>query len=167
MKKTLSICFAYVGTVIGAGFATGQEILLYFGESSIVSVLLAGCMLGFFCYVFLVIGTRNNNPYSPFFKFATPVKFIVKISNVVIYCATIAGSEMVFYNIFNIYGGSIITTLVSIIFVLGNPKRMNILNIAIVPTIIILVSIIHIKDVNFDVGGKLSLYKPFAYSPTS
>lgn len=164
MKKTLSICFVYVGTVIGAGFATGQEILLYFGDSSIFSVLIAGFLLGLFCYVFLLIGNNNENIYSPFFKFSTPVKILVKISNTIIFCATVAGSETVFFNIFGIHGGSIITTIVSIIFSFGSPKRMNIMNMIIVPTIVILVSIVFLKDVNFDASGKLSIYEPFAYT---
>ena len=48
MKKSLQIGGAYVGIIVGAGFASGQEIVLYFtsyGFKGIYGALLA--MVGF------------------------------------------------------------------------------------------------------------------------
>ncbi len=52
--KALLICFTYIGTVVGAGFATGQEILQFFtlyGQWAVLAILLAS-------FLFLWLGTR-------------------------------------------------------------------------------------------------------------
>ena len=49
-KAVFCICSVYIATVVGAGFATGQEIITYFlskGSISILGVLLAAVLFGF------------------------------------------------------------------------------------------------------------------------
>lgn len=48
MKEGLKCAAVFIGTVIGAGFATGQEVLLYFGRSSIAVPIFSGILLGLF-----------------------------------------------------------------------------------------------------------------------
>ncbi|WP_050859126.1 hypothetical protein [Corynebacterium pseudotuberculosis] len=48
LKKTITIAMAFVGIVIGAGFATGQEVLQYFvafGTMGIIGAALAGLIM--------------------------------------------------------------------------------------------------------------------------
>lgn len=51
--KCLQICFIYIGSIIGAGFATGREIMLYFGGNGILSGVIAGVLMGVLCGLFL------------------------------------------------------------------------------------------------------------------
>ncbi|MDE6474395.1 MAG: hypothetical protein K2L70_04785 [Clostridia bacterium] len=51
--KCLQICFIYIGSIIGAGFATGREIMLYFGGNGILSGIVAGVAMGVLCGLFL------------------------------------------------------------------------------------------------------------------
>ena len=51
--RCLQICFIYIGSIIGAGFATGREIMLYFGGNGILSGIVAGILMGMLCGVFL------------------------------------------------------------------------------------------------------------------
>lgn len=47
MKKTISIALAYVGVIVGAGFASGQEILQYFVSFGAVKGILALALAAF------------------------------------------------------------------------------------------------------------------------
>ena len=51
--RCLQICFIYIGSIIGAGFATGREIMLYFGKSGMLSGVIAGILMGILCGLFL------------------------------------------------------------------------------------------------------------------
>ena len=62
----------FVGTVIGAGFATGEEIKLYFGGTDMGSVCLSALFFGVFSALFMIFGKikmQKNNKKS-FWSFA-------------------------------------------------------------------------------------------------
>ena len=66
MKNVLKVTFAYIAAVVGAGFASGSEAVLYFvryGKVSFWGVLLTGLGLGFFSYVILS-SCKKYNTYS-------------------------------------------------------------------------------------------------------
>lgn len=55
-KNILAVTGVYIATVIGAGFASGQEILSFFaryGAKSIISVIAAGAFFGLFAFLIL------------------------------------------------------------------------------------------------------------------
>lgn len=51
MKKSLQIAAAFVSLVVGAGFASGQEIIQYFTSYGVTSIL--GCMVATIIFAFL------------------------------------------------------------------------------------------------------------------
>lgn len=56
MKKILKIMFVYIGLIIGAGFASGREVLEYFNfrsNTSICGVVLAAFLFAAICYIIL------------------------------------------------------------------------------------------------------------------
>ena len=60
MKKTVSIAMAFVGLTVGAGFATGQEVIQYFmsfGLTGLWGVLIAGVVMTISGAVFLQLGS--------------------------------------------------------------------------------------------------------------
>ncbi len=63
---TMRIAFAYIGTVVGAGFSSGQEILRFFsahGEGGMIGIIIVTALFFFFGYTALVLG-RNLNAKS-------------------------------------------------------------------------------------------------------
>lgn len=164
MKKSLTLSFSFIGTVVGAGFATGKEILLFFGDYSFVTVLLSGFFLSIFCYSFLRIGSIFGDAFHAFGKFELPIKIFVMIANVCVFCATLAGSEEVFRNLFSIHGGGVVTALLTLIIVLSGVEKIKISNIIIVPIIIFMVSFIFFKDSRYQINGKFSVVMPFCYA---
>lgn len=59
----LSVAFTYVGAVVGAGFASGQEVYQFFGRfglNGIAGLCLAGCLFGIFGYLALERGRREH-----------------------------------------------------------------------------------------------------------
>ncbi len=166
MKKVFGASFTFVGTVIGAGFATGQEINLFFGNCSVFSVLLAGILLGGFCYLFLKAGMLTKGKVLFYFgKFSPIIGGIVVIANLAVFCTTLAGSERVFYNLFGIRCGSIITAVLTLIIVIFGLKQIKIVNTLIVPVIIALVLVIFFRDKSpISTDGKFSVAQPFCYA---
>ena len=61
MKRVLSVSFLIIGTVIGAGFASGREIVTFLGERPSPWLALLGGIATFaFCAVFLLVGKKVN-----------------------------------------------------------------------------------------------------------
>ena len=164
MKKAFSLGFAYVGTVIGAGFATGREILLYFGECSFLSVLLAGLFLGVFCYVILRLSSVYGSVFKAFGIFEKPIRVFVFLSNFCVLCATISGAESVLFSSFSFHGGGIVFAVFSLLIVLWGVQKVKLLNVLAVPVIIILVCIVFFKSDFSLPSGKYSVFKPFFYA---
>ena len=56
-KECVRIAFLYVGAFVGAGFASGSEIQLYFGNANLLTLLLSALLTGGFCTLFLCLGS--------------------------------------------------------------------------------------------------------------
>ena len=72
MKKILKAVFVIIGTLIGAGFASGQEIYIFFyqyGVNGIFGILISSMLLGFVTYKVLSISKENEvTNYKNFLK---------------------------------------------------------------------------------------------------
>ena len=63
MKKILKAVFVIIGAVIGAGFASGQEIYIFFyqyGVNGILGIIISSLLLGFVTYKVLCISQENE-----------------------------------------------------------------------------------------------------------
>ena len=82
------ILFSIIGTLIGAGFASGQEIYLFFyryGLNGIMGLVLCSILIGIITYkTFLIIQKNKINTYEEFLSKVFKSKIIIKISNIVI-----------------------------------------------------------------------------------
>lgn len=104
----------FIGALIGAGFASGREIALYFANTSIITPLLAGVFLGYFCYFFLELGRIYKGDISQFLGKGSKVfDIIVRLCCLITTCAMIAASEEVVFNLFHFCGGGIITGILA------------------------------------------------------
>lgn len=61
--STLKVAATYIGTIVGAGFATGQEVLQFFarfGVMGIIGLILATVMFIVFGYIIIDLGKKLN-----------------------------------------------------------------------------------------------------------
>lgn len=67
------IAFAYIGAIIGAGFATGQEIVNFFaafGPKGIIGAIITGILFAILgCMVVAVVSKRKMNNYKEYINF--------------------------------------------------------------------------------------------------
>lgn len=70
MKKVLKAVFVIIGTLIGAGFASGQEIYIFFyqyGMNGILGIIISSILLGFVTYkVFSICKENKMDNYKSF-----------------------------------------------------------------------------------------------------
>ena len=134
MKKdgisTFKVAGAYIGTVVGAGFATGQEVLQFFarfGSYGILGLLLNAILFIIFGYIIMVLGRElNAKSHLEIIKHAGG-RFIGGIIDCIIafflfgaFTAMIAGTGALFEEQFGLHGllGNFIMALLTAITVL-------------------------------------------------
>lgn len=163
MKNILKVVFVIIGTLIGAGFASGQEIYLFFfsyGIKGILGILITGTLIGFVVYKSLIIIKQKNvKTYKEFLEvFFKPKKkekyFNLKnIINIVIntfilitFFIMIAGFGAYFGQEFELNNliGSILLAVLSFILFMTSIKGVVKVNSIIVPILIIFITIIGI-----------------------
>lgn len=133
MKNILLVTSLYVAAVVGAGFASGQEILAFFvryGNLSVLGVFAAAVMFGFFAFAILE-GCRHYG-CSSFDRYAE--KISGKIISVVIrilsglflfcvFCAMLAGGGEVGGAMFGVPKSAAITIIAAFCLVIFSAKR--------------------------------------------
>ncbi len=88
--NSLKVAALFAGTVIGAGFATGRELCLYFADGNIASIVISSVFMGLFCYIFLHMSEYQDNPKSLISK---AVNYVTVISAFFVYAVMLAAAE--------------------------------------------------------------------------
>ena len=163
MKNIIKIVFVIIGTLIGAGFASGQEIYLFFfshGISGIIGIIISSSIIGLVTYKTLKIAKeRNVNNYREFLdviilntskteysKVKNVVNGIINILIVITFFIMVAGfgAYLEQENIVPQIVGSIILAVSCFIVLLSNIKGVVKVNGIIVPILILLIIVIGI-----------------------
>ena len=165
---TFRIASAYIGTVVGAGFSSGQEILRFFtayGRQGIWGVAVVTLLFFFFGYTALLIGRGlKADSYRDVVRF-TNGKLIGSAIDVVItlflfggLSAMFAGAGAVFEEQFGIapVWGTLLMTAASLLTVLSGTKGVVNAISALVPLLIIMTIYIFIKNLS---GNSLTEYE--------
>lgn len=138
MKKSILISFAYVAAVIGAGFASGAEIVSFFlvyGKESFIGLLLSALFFGVFSYILLADCIENNIcDFSDYLKYLMP-PFWQKFTSAVVFvfmaislaAMSAAAGEIMSAKIPKVLG-VLIFSLVCAICLLGTVRKLTILN---------------------------------------
>lgn len=135
--------FIFVGTVIGAGFATGEEIKLYFQNYGIATVIFSASVFSLLFALFLCVGRFGRIEASG--AFGKIIK-VLRVGVVLIsVCAMGAGSEEILYSLFGVRGGGIITLVVSYALIKRGGGWLGLINFIAVPLIVVLVLVIFIR----------------------
>ncbi len=162
--KRLSTAAVFLGAFIGAGFASGREIALYFADCSPLVPFLGGLLLAVFCYFFLLIGSyTHGNPKLLWGKASKFADAVIKISNLVTLCSMIAASEITVFTLFSFHGGGVITGILALITVVAGVEKIKLSNFIIVPVIILLIATLFFKNGELFFVGKVTVLPAFSY----
>lgn len=96
MKNSLKIASVFIGTFVGAGFASGQEIMQYFvvyGKWGIAGAVVAGLLFGLFCYTTLYnVLNMGADAYVAETNRNGILKFIYYAFMIMIFCTMVTAS---------------------------------------------------------------------------
>lgn len=156
MNKTNFLNMAFVGlqlfgTLVGAGFASGKEIWVYFarfGNFSFVSVILV-CVLFFFsCFLFFSFG-KNFSISSvqqctnlAFGKGALVCELLLVLSNLVLLSSMFAGADSLFEIVvpnFPYHLAGVVSAIITLVVVCFGFRGITKTNVFIVPLLILMI----------------------------
>lgn len=165
MKRSIAVSFGFAGTVIGAGFASGKEVMLYFSETGVASPLLSALFLGVLAYFFCEIGRNTGGDgYALFGKGKKIVSFFVKTVSALIFCTTVAASEEAFFSLFGVHGGSVVTVFLSLLTLYANKKISTAVSVLSVLAIVVLLGALFFRSETYIPRGKFSPFSSFLYA---
>ena len=163
MKNILNIVFVIIGTLIGAGFASGKEIYLFFfseGINGILGIFISSFIMGYIIYKSLFLIKKNNvTKYKEFLEIFIHKKeknyinifnILINIFILITFFVMIAGfgayfSQEIGWN--SIVGSILLATITYIIFNYDIKGVIN-ANGVIIPILIILIFIIGCKNLS-------------------
>ncbi len=172
MRNIFKVVFVIIGTMIGAGFASGQEMYLFFfsyGVEGLLGVLISSLIIGIvISKTFQVVNKYKVDTYKDFLdilikkkgKIAPIINFVINLFILVTFFIMIAGFGAYFeqeLGINSLIGSTILAILTFVIF-MTSVKGVVKANELLVPLLIgflILIGIINLKDIHF---GELGNY---------
>ena len=163
MKNVLKVVFVIIGTLIGAGFASGQEVYLFFfsyGMKGLIGILISSIIIGVVIYsTFNILNKYKINTYKDFLNILLPkntklkiiANFIINIFILITFFIMIAGFGAYFEQEIGINRlvGSLILAIITFIVFMTSIKGVVKVNELIVPILIgfiFIIGIISIKD---------------------
>lgn len=144
-----SIGMIYIGTIIGAGFASGQEVLQFFGAFGFIGVvgacIVALCFIGVGIITMLTARNLQCNAYekvvSPDNKFVKGfMNFIITFFSYGVMVIMFAGSGSLFQTVLGLdpfIGGLIMVVIVTVVALFGSEGTINSFSL-IVPILLVI-----------------------------
>lgn len=134
----ISIVFAYVASVIGAGFASGQEMVSFFvryGRFSVLGIFISAAIFGMFAAAVLKTCVRNEiRDYDSFLRYMLPrpaavfMRHLTLIFAFVCFCTMAAGSGAMGNELFGVSplrGNIIMCACAAAILLSGSGRAMK------------------------------------------
>lgn len=170
MKNIFKVVFVIIGTLIGAGFASGQEMYIFFfsyGLKGITGILISSCLMGLVIYETLcIMEKRNINTYKDILDnliisrsksgsyIKNIVNLIINLFILVTFFIMVAGFGAYFEQEFGVNSliGSIILSLATYVTFMKSVKGVVKVNEILVPILIIflfVVGILNLQEINF------------------
>lgn len=159
MKKAFKTAALYIGTAIGAGFSSGREIALFFGDASPFNVAISSVFMSLLCALFLIAGKQKMMPQGKI------VKLGIFLAASISLCSMLAGGDFIMHSMTGIplAFGLAMTLLGGIIVVLGIEK-IRLLNAVLVPLIVLSIILVFVKLPTPAHSLPFMLSKPILYS---
>ena len=173
MSNILRVVFVIIGTLIGAGFASGQEVYLFFysyGIKGIIGIFISSILMGIIIYKTLMLVKENDiNNYKDFlnllikkegnnnyFNIKNIINIIINMFILITFFIMIAGFGAYFeqeLEINSLIGSSVLAILCFIVF-RTNQKGVVKVSEILVPILIVFITIISILNLkDFDINN--------------
>ncbi len=162
LKKTFSLAMVYIGTVVGAGFASGLEIWTFFGRYGIFGlfgVIVMGLILSL-CGAGIMLGVYNNrfNSYKQFCKVIAGEKsafiplFLGRFFMLASFCIMLAGSGAVFSQELGLpyFLGVVFLGVVCLIVFVCGIKALTFISCLLTPLMLLGVTMLGIYSLSYD-----------------
>ena len=158
MWRAAKVCFLYIGTVIGAGFASGKEIALFFGDSSPLNVALAALFMAGTEALFLYAGKLAAMPDG------TAVRIGIFLAALFSVAAMIAGCELALFDLTGVRSLGAVAAIAAGALVTGGTEKIKLANVLLIPMLFALLIMIYVKIGTPVYGGTFSWIKPLHYA---
>lgn len=162
MKKVGCI-FTVVGTVVGAGFLSGRELVRFFGtESFLPFVLLSSLIFAFFIYFLLSLGSEYGG-FAGVIRLFPPKA--VRIFRFFLLFACFVSLSGMFAGIYSLFHSVavVLVTLVAAFFVCrGGIKALGAVNTLFVPSVLVFFLFVFVGNGYFSYGGSASGIRAYA-----
>ncbi len=173
MKNCLKVVFVIIGTLIGAGFASGQEVYLFFysyGIKGIIGIFISSILMGIVIYKTLIlVKEKDINNYKDllnflikkedkknFFNIKNIINIVINMFILITFFIMIAGFGAYFeqeLGINSLIGSSVLAILCFIVF-RTNQKGVVKVSEILVPILIVFITIISILNLkDFDINN--------------
>ena len=171
MKNILRVVLVIIGTMIGAGFASGQEVYLFFfsyGIEGLIGILISSFIIGFVIYkTFQIVNKYGVNTYKDFLdiliqkdsKLKPIINIVINMFILITFFIMIAGFGAYFEQELGINSliGSTILAIVTFVIFMTSIKGVVKANELLVPILIgflVIIGIINLKDLLiFELGN--------------
>ena len=154
--RAMKTACLFVGSVVGAGFATGREIALFFGGGSAWNVGIAAAFMGAAAFLFLETGAKGS-AIDP--RVRTGADALVAVSSFVVYAAMIASAESVLFGLFGKKGLSLFVALFCAILSPKGVGWVSRLNFLAVPALAVIVIFVGAKT---PLSARFDSIRPFS-----
>lgn len=165
MKNILKVVFVIIGTMIGAGFASGQEMYLFFfsyGIEGLIGILISSFIIGIVIYkTFQIVDKYGVNNYKDFLtilikkniKLKAIINIVINIFIVITFFIMIAGFGAYFeqeLGINSLIGSSILAIATFVIFMTSvkGVVKANELLVPILIGFLTVIGLINLKDLH-------------------
>lgn len=163
MIDIIKVICTIVGTFIGAGFASGKEIYLFFyryGIGGMLGIIISSGFVGYIIYKAIIISKNNGlNNYDEFLEHIIKSKYIkiiikniINIFLIISFCVMISGFCSFMKQEFNInfFVSYILILFFCYIIFKRNVNGIIKINNILIPIIIVIILIIACKGMNFE-----------------
>lgn len=142
--KNIFVCLAVIiGTIIGAGFASGKEIITFFnlyGNNGLIGIIIASVLFGFITIITInTINKRNITEYKTLVNNNKIMPIILELFSLVCFCIMISGVGIFFEEQLNInfWLGASIAASISYAMFLNKFNGLEVFSMLLVPFIIV------------------------------
>lgn len=135
--------------MIGAGFASGREISLYFASSNIFTLIIGAAFCGLFCFIFAEVGRISGGTplqYTLGEKYGGMAESVIRLTNIVTFCAMLAACEYVIKVLIGTNGGTVFSAVLCLLVIFLGEEKMKTINAVSLPLIVILIAVILFKS---------------------
>lgn len=158
VPRTFKAVALFIGTSIGAGFSTGREIALFFGDASPLNVAFSAVFTALLCFLFMSAGKNNLIPRTP------AVQFFIAVAALISLCAMLAGSELILHKLTTAPLLGLLFAVAGAIIVVAGIEKIKFLNTICVPLILIMIAVLFFMTDNPEYSSGFLFFKPLLYS---